>query len=58
MAGAKVSTSLRLTERQEQAIHREAKRLDISFGDVVRRILDEWIGRQNTEGLAGKVYKS
>lgn len=55
MAASKVSTTLRLTERQDQAITQEARRLDISFGDLVRRILDDWMQRQPPKPIAGRI---
>lgn len=55
MAGKKVPTTLQLTERQNAAIAREAKKNDISFGEQVRRIFDAWMERQPPT-LAGKVY--
>lgn len=58
MAGPKISTTVRLTERANQAIKLEAKRLQISEGDVIRRWIDpkvdEVLSRQ--PGLGPKLY--
>lgn len=56
MAEKKVSTTVRLTQRQDAAVSQEAKRLDISTGELMRRIFDEWMARLPNGGLAGKVY--
>jgi len=56
MAEKKVSTTVRLTQRQDAAISQEAKRLDISTGELMRRIFDGWMAQLPQAGLAGKVY--
>ena len=38
---SKPRIQLRLTERLETVIRAEAERLDVSFGEVVRRALDQ-----------------
>jgi len=46
MAGRKVQSTISLTERQDTAIRKEASRNDISYGDQIRRIFDDWLNRQ------------
>lgn len=55
MAGNKIPTTLHLTERQTNAIRQESKRLEISFSDLVRRIMDEWVSRQPAKPPQGRI---
>lgn len=55
MAGNKIPTTLHLTERQNTAISQEAKRLEIKFADLVRRILDEWLAKQPPKPGHGRI---
>lgn len=38
--------SMALTSRQHDLLGREATRLRISLAELIRRILDEWLGRR------------
>lgn len=40
-----IGNNVRLTSRQTSTIDAEAKRKGISFGDQLRRVIDEWIDR-------------
>lgn len=50
----KVPINCSFTTQQVAAINRDAKRLEISFADCLRRIVDEW--RDKHRGLAKKLY--
>lgn len=50
----KIASTMNLTERQTVAIRKEATAKDLSFGEVLRRIIDEWMERKPR--LADKLY--
>lgn len=51
----KVPNTISLTRRQTDVVRKESARLGISFGDMVRRIVDEWLERKPT--LSQKLYQ-
>lgn len=50
----KIASTVSLTQRQTDLIRKEAKRLEISFGEMARRIFDDWAEKR--PGLAAKLY--
>jgi hypothetical protein len=51
---SKPRIQLRLTERQEKLIREKADRLDVSLGEVVRRVLDERFPPNERAAVAAK----
>lgn len=51
-----VPHTVSLTRRQADAVQKDAERLGISFGDRLRRILDEWTDKASP-GLGQKLYQ-
>lgn len=53
----KLQTSIAFTARQTNAINVEARRLGISFGDVIRRWIDDRIDKDG-DSRASKLYSA
>ncbi len=57
MAAQKTKITISFTERQDTVLTREAKRLQITIGDLVRRICDAEIDRMTKPGTpADRLY--
>ncbi|MEI6282788.1 MAG: hypothetical protein WCP82_08755, partial [Alphaproteobacteria bacterium] len=50
----KIASTMNLTERQTVAIRKEAAAKDVSFGEILRRIIDDWMERKPR--LGDKLY--
>lgn len=55
-AERKIPINVCFTSRQNTAIEKEAKRLQITFADTLRRIVDEWADKKPS--LANKMYET
>lgn len=51
----KVPSTVSLTQRQTDAVRRDAKAKGISFGEMIRRIMDEWLDRQPARQNPGRI---
>lgn len=48
MSDQKIKVSIGLTSRVVSLLEAEAQRLQISFGDMARRIMDKWADERET----------
>lgn len=55
-AEQKIQRNVAMTARQIGAVEKEAKRLQISFSDMMRRIIDEWGDRKPSPATSQKLY--
>lgn len=58
LAKPKIRSTIVLTERQWREIDAEAKRLDISGNDMIRRIIDGWLDQPSmTQDSAPQIFR-